>query len=92
VPAHLPGGVLAAARTTLGGALSAAAHAPGRLGPELVTAARVAFAHGLDAAALGAAVAVLGAAVMTARYFRGVRVVPEGAADQRPQTQSELVS
>jgi DHA2 family multidrug resistance protein-like MFS transporter len=53
--ARLPGGALGAARSTLGGALSVAAHLPGRLGPELVATARAAFAHGLDAAALGAA-------------------------------------
>jgi DHA2 family multidrug resistance protein-like MFS transporter len=88
-PAHLPGGVLAAARSTLGGAISVAAHTPGRLGPELVAAARTAFAHGLDAAALGAAVAVLVAATATARYFRGVRVGLDAAA---AQPQSELVS
>ncbi|HSR86938.1 MAG TPA: MFS transporter [Streptosporangiaceae bacterium] len=90
-PAHLPGGVLAAARSTLGGAISAAAHTPGRLGPELVAAARTAFAHGLNAAALGAAFAVLVAAAVTTRYFRGMQVVPD-AADQPARPRSELVS
>lgn len=91
-PAHLPGGVLGAARSTLGGAINLAGQLPGRLGPELVAAARSAFAHGLDAAALGASVAVLVAAALTARYFRGVHVVPETAADQRSRPRSELVS
>jgi MFS transporter, DHA2 family, multidrug resistance protein len=51
-PAHLPGGALAAGPRTLGGALNLGAHLPGRRGPDLVAAARAAFAHGLDAAAL----------------------------------------
>jgi len=89
-PAHLPGGVLSAARSTLGGALSVATHAPAGLGTDLVAAARTAFSHGLDAAALGAAIAMLVAAIVTARYFRGVTVVPEGAASQ--QSESELVN
>jgi DHA2 family multidrug resistance protein-like MFS transporter len=91
-PAHLPAGVLSAARSTLGGALSAAAHMPGRVGVDLVVAARTAFTHGVDAAALGAAIAMLVAAVLTARYFRGVQVVPDAAVDQDAQPRSELVS
>jgi len=92
-PAHLSGGLLNAARSTLGGALNVAAHTPRQLGPELVAAARTAFAHGLDAAALGAAVAVLIAAALTVRYFRGVQVVPDTISGQRqPQLQSDPVS
>jgi hypothetical protein len=52
---------------------------PARLGSELSDAARVAFSHGLDTAALGAAFAMVVAAAFCARFFRGVRVVPEGA-------------
>jgi DHA2 family multidrug resistance protein-like MFS transporter len=91
-PAHLPSALLGSARSTLGGALNVAAHVPGRLGTDLVIAARTAFTHGVDAAALGAAIAMLVAAVLTARYFRHVRVVADEAASQQPQSKSELVS
>jgi len=74
-PAHLPPGALGAARSTLGGALNVANHLPARLSADLDTAARVAFSHGLDTAALGAAIAMVAAAAFCARFFRGVRVV-----------------
>jgi DHA2 family multidrug resistance protein-like MFS transporter len=80
-PAHLPAAALGAARSTLGGALSAASHLPARLNGELTAAARAAFSHGLDTAALGAAIAMVVAAVFCARFFRGVRVVPEDQHD-----------
>ena len=89
-PVRLPGSVLDAARSTLGGALSVAAQVPARVGADLVVAARTAFAQGVDAAALGAAIAMLVAAVLTARYFRGVRIGVDEAVAQKPQ--SELVS
>jgi len=78
-PAGLPSAAADAARNTLGGALGVAGHLPGQLGSQLVAAARVAFTHGLDTAALGAGIAMLAAAVISARYFRGIEVVPEGA-------------
>ena len=74
-PAHLPPGALSAARSTLGGALNVATDLPARLGADLDTAARVAFSHGLDTAALGAAIAMVAAAALCARFFRGARVV-----------------
>jgi DHA2 family multidrug resistance protein-like MFS transporter len=83
-PAHLPIAALSAARSTLGGALSVANQLPTRLGAELTAAARVAFSHGLDTAAFGAAIAMVVAAAFCAHFFRGVRVVPaaehEGAS------------
>jgi DHA2 family multidrug resistance protein-like MFS transporter len=78
-PAHLPPAALSAARSTLGGALSVAGDLPARLGFGLADAARVAFSHGLDTAALGAAVAMALAAAFCARFFRGVHLVPDGA-------------
>jgi MFS transporter, DHA2 family, multidrug resistance protein len=78
-PAGLPSAVLNAARSTLGGALTVADHLPAALGRQLVSAARVAFTHGLDTAALGAGIAMIVAAVLSARFFRGVEVVPDGA-------------
>jgi DHA2 family multidrug resistance protein-like MFS transporter len=74
-PAHLPAPAVGAARSTLGGALSAASHLPAGLNGELTAAARAAFSHGLDTAALGAAIAMMVAALFCARFFRGVRVV-----------------
>jgi MFS transporter, DHA2 family, multidrug resistance protein len=80
-PAQLPPSALGAARSTLGGALSVAHEMPPRLGVDLAQAAREAFAHGLDAAALGAAVAMVVAAACCLRFFRGVKVVPDAASD-----------
>ncbi len=91
-PAHVPAAALGAARSTLGGALGVSASLPGRLGGELLAAARTAFTHGLNAAALGAAVTVVVAAILSARYFRGVQVGPATDSSQQPQPQSELVS
>jgi DHA2 family multidrug resistance protein-like MFS transporter len=91
-PAHLPPTALGAARSTLGGALAVAGQLPGNLGTGLVSAARVAFTHGLDTAAVGAALAMLLAALVSARFFRGVQVVPEGTAGTpEPGKQPELV-
>jgi MFS transporter, DHA2 family, multidrug resistance protein len=77
--AALPSAAKAASRNTLGGALSVAEHLPAQLGTQLLSTARVAFTHGLDAAALGAAIAMIVAAVLSARFFRGIEVVPDGA-------------
>jgi MFS transporter, DHA2 family, multidrug resistance protein len=72
-PAGTPPAALGAARATLGGALSAAGRLPGHTGAGLADAARAAYAHGLDYAALGAASAMLLAAVLTAAFLRGIR-------------------
>jgi MFS transporter, DHA2 family, multidrug resistance protein len=86
-PAHLPALALGAARSTLGGALSVANELPARLSAELTTAARVAFSHGLETAAFGAAIAMVLAAAFCARFFRGVRVVPAAEHTGVPPTQ-----
>ena len=78
-PAGLPSGALDAARSTLGGALSVADHLPAELGRQLVSAARAAFTSGLNTAALGAGIAMIVAAVLSARFFRRIEVVPDGA-------------
>ncbi len=80
-PAHLPPGLLGTAQSTLGGALGAAGALPNRLGAGLAAAARAAFTHGLDTAALGAGVAMIAAAVCCAVFFRGVRVVSQSTPD-----------
>ena len=76
-PAGLPAVALQAARSTLGGALSVAEHLPAQLDRQLATAARDAFTHGLDSAALGAGIAMLVAAMLSARFFRGIQVQPD---------------
>jgi MFS transporter, DHA2 family, multidrug resistance protein len=78
-PAHLPAAATAGARSTLGGALAVAQHLPARISGELVTAARTSFTHGLNAASIGAAIAMVIAAVVSARFFRGVQVVADGS-------------
>ncbi len=83
VPAGTPPAALGAARATLGGALTAAGLLPGRSGAGLLDAARTAFAHGLDVAALGAAATMILAAVLTAVFLRGIRTAAP-AAPARP--------
>jgi len=82
-PRGLPPAALGEARATLGGALSAAARLPRPAGAGLLGAARAAFAHGLDYAALGAAAAMIVAAVLTLVFLRGIR--PDPAAVPVPQ-------
>jgi MFS transporter, DHA2 family, multidrug resistance protein len=76
-PAHLSASALSASRATLGGALAVARDLRVPLSSQLTDAARVAFSHGLDTAALGAAFAMLIGAACCARFFHGVHVVPE---------------
>src|SRR5512140_288461 len=84
-PAGTPPAALAAARDTLGGAVTAAGQLPGRIGTGLLEAARAAFTHGLNNAALGAAIVMALAAVASAVFFRGVQVEsPPAAAGERP--------
>jgi MFS transporter, DHA2 family, multidrug resistance protein len=91
-PAGLPAAAKEASRNTLGGALSVAGHLPAQLGSQLTDAARVAFTHGLDAAALGAGIAMIVAAALSARFFRGIAVVTEGAKPGPPGPAAELKS
>ena len=72
-PGGTPPAALAAARDTLGGAVTVAGRLPGPLGNGLLEAARTAFTLGLNQAALGAAIVMALAAVLSAVYFRGVQ-------------------
>src|SRR5262249_11620825 len=84
-PAGTPPAALAVARDTLGGAVTVAGQLPGRTGAGLLDAARTAFTHGLNSAALGAAIVMILAAVASAVCSRGVRVEPPPvAAGERP--------
>ncbi len=88
-PAGTPPHALAAARDTLGGAVTVAGQLPGHLGSGLLEAARTAFTHGLDQAAFGAATAMLLAAVLSAAFFRGVRVDTPAAVAEEPQPEAD---
>ena len=88
-PAGLPHPALAAARNTLGGALGVAGQLPARLGIELAAAARTAFSHGLDTAAAGSCIAMVVAAMLSARFFRGIEVQPEAETAPEDTTVSE---
>jgi DHA2 family multidrug resistance protein-like MFS transporter len=74
LPSGLPGPVRSEATSTLGGALVAAKDLPGQAGAQLASAARAAFDHSLDRAALFAAAVLVTAAVISFLSFRGVRV------------------
>ena len=93
-PAGIPPADLAVARDTLGGALTVAGQLPGRLGTGLLEAARTAFTHGLNSAALGAAIVMVLASVASAVFFRGVRVEspPVAAAELPSGADKELPS
>jgi DHA2 family multidrug resistance protein-like MFS transporter len=93
-PARTPPAALGPARDTLGGAVTAAGRLPGRLGTDLLDAARTAFTHGMNSAALGAAIAVVLAAAASAVFFRGVQVEPAPAAAgaAHAEADKELVS
>ena len=87
-PAGTPQAALGAARSTLGGAVTAAGRLPGRLGADLLESARVAFTHGMNSAALGAAIVTMAAAVLSAVFFRGVRVQPAVASPAEPSAEA----
>ncbi|HZP51113.1 MFS transporter [Actinocrinis sp.] len=89
-PHGLPSGVLSTARDTLGGAVTVSHQLPGHTGGSLLTAARDAFAHGMNVAAIGAAVLMLAAAAMTVTFLRGLRI--ETAQSQENEAESpELI-
>ena len=92
-PARTPPAALGAARDTLGGAVTTAGQLPGRIGAELLEAARAAFTHGMNDAALGAAVASVLAAVLSVVFFRGVQVTqaPAAAGASPAEADRELV-
>ncbi len=84
-PHGLSSGVLSTARDTLGGAVTVSGHLPGDSGGALLTAARDAFTHGMNAAAIGAAALMLTAAALSMAFLRGVRV----ESPQSPESDTE---
>jgi DHA2 family multidrug resistance protein-like MFS transporter len=92
-PAGTPPAALQAARATLGGALTAASRLPGRTGAGLLDAARAAFTHGLDVAALGSAATMILAAILTAVFLRGIKAeAPAATAGQPAEGRAEKVA
>jgi DHA2 family multidrug resistance protein-like MFS transporter len=87
-PPGTPPRALAAASDTLGGAMTVAGQLPGRIGTELLEAARTAFTHGLNNAALGAAIIMVLAAVLSGVFFRMVRVESPPAAAEEPRARA----
>lgn len=85
----LPPGVpqAEAVRETLGGATAAAARLPEGVADGVLTAAREAFTHGMNIAAVGAAVVMAGAALFSFTWLRGAgtaRPPAEKSSDPRP--------
>jgi len=73
--------------------VTVAGQLPGRIGTGLLAAARTAFTHGLNNAALGAAIVMVLAAVASAVFFRGVQVEPPPAVDgELPAADKELAT
>ncbi|MFI5797197.1 MFS transporter [Streptomyces sp. NPDC051677] len=70
----IPTSAPAPARETLGGALAVAGQLPGRTGDALTTAAREAFTHGMQGAAIAGAVLLTGAAIAASATLRSIRV------------------
>jgi DHA2 family multidrug resistance protein-like MFS transporter len=87
-PPGTPPRALSAASDTLGGAMTVAGQLPGRIGTELLEAARTAFTHGLNNAALGAAIIMVLAAALSAVFFHGVRVESPPAAAEEPRARA----
>ena len=74
VPTGIPPQAAEAARDTLGAAVAAGDALPGRLAPELVTAAQQAFTEALQVAATLSAAVAVGAAILTAALLQRVRM------------------
>jgi MFS transporter, DHA2 family, multidrug resistance protein len=89
LPVGIPSQAGAAARDTLGGAVSVAQQLPADVGTALLASAREAFTMGLQVtAAISAAIAV-GIAVLATVVLRGVRGTAQAAPGEQPATASE---
>jgi DHA2 family multidrug resistance protein-like MFS transporter len=86
VPDGVPPEAAATARDTLGGAVEVAGSLPGRLGPELVDAAREAFVQGMHLVSAISALGALALAVFVAVALRG------RGGEAEPEPEVELAS
>jgi MFS transporter, DHA2 family, multidrug resistance protein len=87
LPAGVPGQAAAAARDTLGGAVSAAQQLPTDIGTALIATAREAFTTGMQATAAITAVIAIGFAVLATVLLRAVRPSSEAASEAAPAEQ-----
>ncbi|MEV7287600.1 MFS transporter [Streptomyces sp. NPDC093252] len=78
----MPAGAAPEARETLGGALAVAARLPAEASDALTAAARTAFTDGMRAAAVAAAVLLVGAAALATVALRNVRPGDTKAPDE----------
>ncbi|MFD0409748.1 MFS transporter [Kitasatospora sp. NPDC127116] len=86
LPAGVDGEAARSAQDTLGGAVTVAAHLPGRLGADLLETTRTAFTDGLHVAAVVGLVFALGAAVLA---YRLMRHLPAAAPATAPEPAPE---
>ncbi|MEU9042434.1 MULTISPECIES: MFS transporter [unclassified Kitasatospora] len=86
LPTGVDGEAARTARDTLGGAVTVAAHLPGRLGADLLETTRAAFTDGLHVAAGVGGVLALGAALLA---YRLMRHLPAAAPTPAPETEAE---
>jgi MFS transporter, DHA2 family, multidrug resistance protein len=103
IPPGVPGQAAAAARDTLGGAVSVAAQLPAEVGAALLGAARSAFTQGLQVTAGISAVIAVGIAVLATVLLWAVRsssqavpveqpaAAPEPAVALRPEEPVQLI-
>ncbi|MGH2529969.1 MAG: MFS transporter [Actinomycetota bacterium] len=87
IPAGVPVEAAEAARDTLGGAVEVAGQLPGRLGPELIDAAREAFIQGLHLTAAISVAGTIGLAIFVAVLLRHVRAGSQ--AEPQPDFEPE---
>jgi MFS transporter, DHA2 family, multidrug resistance protein len=85
VPAAVPPDTAETARDTLGGAVAGSEQLPGPLAAELLEAAREAFTHGVQLAALTSAVISAATAVLVVSLMRGVRTGQEPGTEQEAE-------
>ncbi|MBC2867529.1 MFS transporter [Streptomyces mexicanus] len=81
---EIPSGAPAPAHETLGGALAVAGQLPGQAGRDLAAAAREAFTHGMQGAALAGAAVLVVAAAVAGTALRRIRV-----QDSEPAARAE---
>ena len=80
IPAGVRADIADAARESISGAVSAAAHVPGRIGADLLEAAHQAFTTALNTVAGISAIVFVGLAVLAAISLRELRPVGESEA------------
>jgi DHA2 family multidrug resistance protein-like MFS transporter len=84
VPAGVPTQAAAAARDTLGGVVAVVGQLPGRLGTELLDAARQAFTQGLQLTFAVSAAVAIGGAILVVSLLRHVGAGPEREGQPEP--------